>query len=125
MPLFDFQCPKCGWWKEDIYAARASDIEANCGECGAQLVWRPYVNTQSTKTDIKCTYSGREFKSYNDLERWARKNGKTVVSTSEYEKDHMTKKSPDEKLKGQKSKFIREEIKKNVHKMRYGYDVRE
>jgi putative FmdB family regulatory protein len=122
MPLYDFRCTRCEYVKEDCYGVRSSDIQEVCPRCGCELVWRPYVNTQSTKTDIKCTYSGKEFKSYGDLERWASKNGKTVVSTSDYEKNHMTKREP--KRNEAHAKEVRDEVTRITTKLRAGNDIK-
>lgn len=116
MALYDFVCNECGK-VEECYGARASEIERTC-ECGNAMVWRPYINTQSTKAGFSCSYSGREFGSYGDLERWAKSHNKTVVSTKEFERDHVTHSGKPED-RHSVTPGVREELKKNLYRQRH------
>ena len=116
MALYDVRCLKCGRIEEDVYATSHKEIVVRC--CGSKMAWKPFVRTQSTRTDINCPYSGEKFHSYSDLEKWSKRNGKTLVPTKEYERDHLKKRSPDEKL-SKANPAVREELKKQVYRQRH------
>jgi len=121
MPLYDYRCRNGCCVVEDVYGKSAKDYKEPCAMCGGEMVWRPFVRTQSTRADFDCEYSGRRHHSYNDLEKWAKRHNKTVLPAKEFEQ--LRRETPEERFAKPRPK-LRKELEKNLYKLRHGHETR-
>jgi hypothetical protein len=125
MRLADLGC-SCGHRERDIPVPSEVSLQTlrrRCA-CGKRtLVWMPSFGSVDAREPFYDVFTGKNFTSFREKEKYDRAHGKTTISKKEFETNHLGQNDAQRKIEEKwKDPKRREIIRETVYRKLRGYE---